>query len=67
MIRYRISAKRINEKPVILALTDYQDIAELLCGIIESEHPELNPRVFDLQPANNILTTEGGEDHGNDC
>lgn len=62
MIRYRvdyISPK--NDKSVLIALTDYRDVGEIIKNGIEGIHPEYRVRVVDRAPTGNLFSRVEGE------
>lgn len=49
MIRYRVSAKAAHVPyKVTLALTDYQDVAQVLKETVERDHPEYTVTIQDM-------------------
>lgn len=65
MMRYRVDTLEPKSgKCVLVALSDYLDIATLIKDTIQAKNPELKPRVLDCKLKGNFF--DEGDNIGND-
>lgn len=62
MIRYRVDAIAPgSSRAVLLALTDYRDVAEIIKTGVDAIHPEYRARIVDRTPTDNLFPDMEGE------
>jgi hypothetical protein len=68
MIRYRIDVVPDGSRAVLIALTDYRDIAEIVKKGVDAVHPEYRTRIIDRSPSDNLFPEVEGDYCGiDDC